>query len=60
MVWASFYNPGIWGSPKIRGTFLGVTIIRTIVFWGVYWGPLILENYHMVLQFDITKMLLSN
>ena len=28
----------IWGFPKIRGTFLGVPIIRTIVFWGVYWG----------------------
>ena len=29
------------------GTFLGVPIIRTIVFWGLYWGPLILGNYHM-------------
>ena len=28
----------IWGFPKIRGTFLGVPIIRIIV----YWGPLIL------------------
>ena len=25
----------IWGFPKIRGTFLGVPIIRTIVFWGL-------------------------
>ena len=32
--------------PKIRGTLLGVPIIRTIVFWGLYWGPLILGNYH--------------
>ena len=31
----------IWGLPKIRGTILGVPIIRTIVFWGLYWGPLI-------------------
>ena len=31
--------------PKIRDTFLGVPIIRTIVFWGLYWGPLILGNY---------------
>ena len=23
-------------------------IIRTMVFWGVYWGPLILGNYHML------------
>ena len=29
------------------GTFLGVPIIRIIVFWGLYWGPLILGNYHM-------------
>ena len=36
-----------WEFPKIRGTFLGVPIIRTIVFWGLYWGPLILGNYHM-------------
>ena len=26
-----------WGFPKIRGTLLGVPIIRTIVFW-VYIG----------------------
>ena len=31
----------LWGFPKIRGTFLGVPIIRTIVFRGLYWGPLI-------------------
>ena len=31
--------------PKIRGTLLGVPIIRIIVFWGLYWGPLILGNY---------------
>ena len=33
------------GFPKIRGTVLGVPIIRTIVFWGLYWGPFILGNY---------------
>ena len=37
-----------WGFPKIRGTSLGDPIIRTIVFWGVYWGPCILGNYHVV------------
>ena len=26
----------IWGFPKIRDTLLGVPIIRTIVFWGLY------------------------
>ena len=31
----------IWGFPKIRGIILGVPIIRTIVFWGLYWGSLI-------------------
>ena len=27
--------------------FFGVPIIRTIVFWGLYWGPLILGKYHI-------------
>ena len=31
----------------MRGTILVVPIIRTIVFWGLYWGPLILGNYHL-------------
>ena len=29
----------IWGFPKIRGTILGVPIIRIIIYWGLYWGP---------------------
>ena len=33
--------------PKIKGTLLGVPIIRTIVYWGLYWGTLILGNYHV-------------
>ena len=37
----------IWGFPKIRGTFLGITIKRIIVFWGLCWGPPIYGNYHM-------------
>ena len=28
------------GVPKIRGTILGVPIIRTVVYWGLYWVPL--------------------
>ena len=36
-----------WGFPKIRGTLLGVPIIRIIVFGGLYWGPLILGNYQV-------------
>ena len=35
------------GLPKIRGTFWGVPIIRTTVFRGPYWGPLILGNYQL-------------
>ena len=26
---------------------MGVSIIRTIVYWGLYWGPPILGNYHI-------------
>ena len=37
----------IWGFPKIMGTFLGVPIIRTTVFWGLDWGASILGNYHI-------------
>ena len=32
---------------QVRGTFLGVPIIRTIVLWGLYWGPPILGNSHI-------------
>ena len=37
----------LWGFPKIRGTLLRVSIIRIIVFWGLYWGLLMLGNYHL-------------
>ena len=36
--------------PKNRGTFLGVPILRAIVFWGVYWGPLVLGEHHLGIQ----------
>ena len=29
----------MWGFLKIRGTLLGVPIIRTIIYWGLYWVP---------------------
>ena len=35
------------GFPKIRGTILGVPIVRTIVYWGSILGSPILGNYHM-------------
>ena len=39
-------EPTFGGVPKIRGTFLGVPIIRIIIFLGLYWGPPILGSYH--------------
>ena len=33
------------GIPKIKGTILEVPIIRTIIFWGLFWGPPILGKY---------------
>ena len=41
------------GFPKIRDTFLGIPIIRTVVFWGLYWGSPIYGNYHVALQSPI-------
>ena len=38
------------GVSKIRGGLLGVPIMRIIVFWGLYWGPLVLGNYHIGLS----------
>ena len=34
----------IWEFAKIGGTSLGVSIIRTVVFGGLYWGPLFGET----------------
>ena len=36
------------GFLKLGISFWGVPIIRTIVFWGLYWGSRILGNYHVV------------
>ena len=38
---------GKWEIPKIRNTFLKVSIIRAIAIWGLYWGPPILGNYQI-------------
>ena len=35
------------GLATIRDTFFGVPIIRTIGFWGSYWGPPTEGNYHI-------------
>ena len=45
-----FHNPRAYDigvSQRKGGTFLGIRIIRIIVFWGLYWGPLTLGNYHV-------------
>ena len=51
----------IWGFPNIRGTFLGVPIIRTIVFWGPYWAPPIEGNCHIgaIIGVDMSSSLES-
>ena len=33
----------------MRGTILGVPMIRIIVYWGLYRGPIVYGNYHMFL-----------
>ena len=40
-------SENLWRFPKVRGTFLGVLIIGIIIFWGRYWGPIILGNYRI-------------
>ena len=32
---------------QITGTILGVSIIGIVIFWGLFWGPPILGNYHI-------------
>ena len=46
------------GFPRIKGTLSGVLIIRSIVFWGLYWGPLLLGNYHLTVQSDQQRVTL--
>ena len=45
--WSQFLRNTTWWFPEIRGTILGVPIIRTMIYWGLYWGTLILGNYHL-------------
>ena len=37
-------NPSMGEFTTVRGTILGVQIMRIIVFWGLHWDPLILGN----------------
>ena len=47
----------IWGFPKMKGTIVGVPIIRTLVYWGLYCVLPILENYHMCIYIYTYKIL---
>ena len=40
----SFGSGGFWEFPKIRGTFLSVPILKTIVFGALHWVPLFWET----------------
>ena len=42
------------------GTFLGVPIIRILVYWGLYWGPLILGNYNLGYVVQVLGLMLVN
>ena len=35
------------GVSQNYGYLFGVPIIRMMKYWGLYWGPPILENYHI-------------
>ena len=41
------------GIPKLGVNFLGVAIIRIIVFGGLYWGPSILGNDHIGITYGV-------
>ena len=49
----------IQGFPKIRGTFLGAPIIWTIVYWGLYWGPLFRETTILAYSFPVPSATFS-
>ena len=36
------------GLPKLGVPYWGVPIVRIIVFVGLYWGPRVLGNYHII------------
>ena len=40
---------GLQGFPKL-GYLCVVPITRNIIFWGLYWGPIILGNYRIKIQ----------
>ena len=47
-LWLVVRCGGGGGGHKIGGTkFFGSPIVRTIGYWGLYWGPPIWGNYHV-------------
>ena len=44
---SDIHGMGHGGFLKLGDTLLGVPRIRTIVYWGLYWGPRIQGNYHI-------------
>ena len=44
-----FRFKGLGGVPKIRDTFWGVPITRTIAFWGLCWGATFHGNCHIII-----------
>ena len=38
-IFMSFKGSDKWGFPTIRDTFMGVPIIRILIFWVYIWGP---------------------
>ena len=41
------------GVSQNYGCHFGIPIIRTIVFWDLYWGTLILGNYQIDRQVEV-------
>ena len=37
------------GFPKLGVCFWRVLIMRTLIYWGLYWGPPMHGNYHVLL-----------
>ena len=40
-LYGAFTRIRVRGFPKIWGTFFRAPIIRVIIYWDLYWGPLI-------------------
>ena len=47
------------GFPKL-GYHLGLPIVRIIIFWGLYWDPPILGNYHIFLRGNVEAGMVSS